>query len=208
MIHLIFDFDGTLVDSLDKTIDIFNILADKFNFGKISKGEVAELKNLSSKELIKHLKIPFYKIPKVLSKARKQMSGEIEKLTPFANIPPVLKKMHEANFSLGILTSNSEENVSVWLRTHKMQDLFNFIHIEPNYFGKTHLIKKILKKYGMNKREVFYIGDETRDIDAAKQNQICSVAVTWGFNSEEILLQYKPHYIAKIPEDLLTLCGL
>src|SRR3990167_9311652 len=112
------------------------------------------------------------------------------------------------NFFLGIVTSNSKENVTSWLDSYKIKHFFHFIHVEPNYFGKNRVIKKVLKKYRMSKSHVFYIGDETRDIDAAKQNGIYSIAVTWGFNSEKILLQHQPHYIARNPNDLLTICGL
>jgi phosphoglycolate phosphatase-like HAD superfamily hydrolase len=49
---------------------------------------------------------------------------------------------------------------------------------------------------------------ETRDIEAAQSNDIYSIAVTWGFNSEKILLQHQPHYIARKPEDILAICGV
>jgi len=203
--HLIFDFDGTLVDSFDKVIEQLNILADEFNFKRIQQAEISALKNLSSKELIQYLKIPVYKIPSVLYRARKQISHAMPMLAPFVNLPQVLQKMHDASISLGILTSNSEENVTTWLEINNMKHLFDFIHIESNFFGKGRVISKVIKKYSMDKQHAFYIGDETRDIEAAKQNSIHSIAVTWGFNSEKILLQHRPDYIAKKPEDLLTI---
>jgi phosphoglycolate phosphatase len=206
--HVIFDFDGTIVDSFVNAMTKFNILADEFNFRKLSQDELPGLRDLSSKDLIKYLKIPIYKIPSVLYRARKLMSSEMASLSTFVNLPGVLNAMHNANFSLGILTSNSESNVTQWLEVNKLRQLFGFIHVESNYFGKNRIIKKIIKKYNMNKSQVFYIGDETRDIDAAKQNEIFSVAVTWGFNSEKILLQQSPHHVARKPEDLLATFGL
>ncbi|CAN5246119.1 HAD family hydrolase [soil metagenome] len=206
--HLIFDFDGTIVDSFPTVIETFNILADKYNFQKIPLDEVAVLRDLSSRQLINHLKIPMYKIPWVLYQARKQMYDEMPRLASFANLPEVLQKLYNANFSLGILTSNSLENVSTWLDMNGMTHLFRFIDAKSTYFGKSRLIKKTLKRYAINKTKTFYIGDETRDIDAAKQNGIYSIAVTWGFNSEKILSQHNPHYIARQPADILKICGL
>lgn len=205
---LIFDFDGTLVDSFDKVIEKFTILADEFGFRKIRLNESDKLRDLSSRELIKYLRIPIYKILRVLYKTRKHMNNEMPKLAPFLNLPQMLQKIHNANFSLGILTSNSKENVTTWLDMNKIGQFFNFVHIESNYFGKGRVIQKILKKYEINKSNTFYIGDETRDIEAAKQNNIYSIAVTWGFNSEKTLLQYQPDYVARKPEDLLTIFGL
>lgn len=207
-LHLIFDFDGTLVDSFSAVIDKFNMLAEEFKFNKICHEESVELRDLSSRQIIKRFKIPVYKIPSLMSRARKEMSGEIIKLPPFLNIPQVLKVLKNAKFSLGILTSNSHENVNAWLTLNNMSDIFDYIYTDSNFLGKSRHLKKIVKKYKLNKAEAFYIGDETRDIDAAKQSGIYSVAVTWGFSSEKILLQHKPHYMAKKPEDLLTIFRL
>jgi phosphoglycolate phosphatase len=204
--YLIFDFDGTLVNSFYDVIDKFNLLATEFKFRQIALHEVDKLRDLNSRELIQFLKIPLYKLPRVIKKARKSIHKDMQKLTSFTNLPEVLNKLYQAGMSLGILTSNSKENVVAWLLHHKLRDLFTFIHVESSFFGKKRLLKKILKTHHIQQNEAFYIGDETRDIDAAKQCGIQSVAVTWGFNSEQILLSEEPHYIVRTPEELLQLC--
>ncbi len=204
-LYLIFDFDGTLVDSFQTAIKAFNLLANKFNFRKIYEDEISNLKNLTSKELIKHLEIPFYKIPTVLLHARKYIRSEIPFLLPFANLVETLKTLHALNISLGILTSNSLANVIEWLERNNIRHLFDFIQAESSYFGKKNMLKNIIKLSNINKSKAFYVGDETRDIEAAKKNDIFSIAVTWGFNSEKILLEYQPHYLIHKPEDLLKI---
>lgn len=205
-INLIFDFDGTLADSFDVVIQKFNLLADEFNFRYVNDDEINELKNLTSKELIRYLKIPIYKIPAVLIKARALMRAEMKKLPSFSNLQGTIKKIHEMNINLGVLTSNSSDNVFAWLKCNDMQNLFNFVHVESNFFGKKRILRKIIKTYKMEQSKTFYIGDETRDIEAAKACNINSIAVTWGFNSEKVLLQYQPHFIARKPEDILSIC--
>ena len=152
--------------------------------------------------------IPLQRYPKPIYHMRKHLHNEMKNLSPVANIYPVLEKLCNANFSLGILTSNSVKNVSMWLDFHKMHHFFEFIHIESNYFSKKYLLKKTIKKYKIDKSQTYYICDETRDIDAANKNDVKSVAVTWGYNSETTLLQFQPSFVAKNPEDLLTICGL
>ncbi len=200
--YLIFDFDGTLVDSYQKVLEKFNFLAEKFKFKKINEHDLENLKDLNSKQLIKFLNIPFYKMPRIIYHARKQMHEEILNLAPFPFIPEVLKQCYDAGFFLGILTSNSEENVKIWLQHHNIAHFFHFIHIESSYFGKKKILKRIINNYDIDKSKAFYIGDETRDVDAAKQAGIYSIAVTWGFNSEKILLQQQPHYVARTPNDI------
>ena len=82
-----------------------------------------------------------------------------------------------------------------------MSNYFDFIHAGSSYFGKKRAIKKVLKMHKIE--QAIYIGDETRDIDAAKQTKICSMAVTWEFNSERILKQYNPDFIAHTTEDIM-----
>lgn len=206
--HLIFDFDGTLIDSFRDATEKFNCLADQFKLRRINANETDLIRDLSSTELIKYLQIPLYKIPKVIFQARKNMRKELLTIAPFTHLTRVLHELYEAGHSLGILTSNSIENVSDWLKHHHIDQLFHFIHSESSYFGKRRILKKILKTYGIPAAQAYYVGDETRDIEAAKQNHMISVAVTWGFNSETVLATYSPHFIAKKPEDLLTICGL
>lgn len=203
--YLIFDFDGTLVDSFRIVCDKFNLLADQFSFRKVYDHEISGLRDLTSLEFIKHLEIPLYKIPRVILQARKHMRAEMATLRPFVNLPNILSQLLNGGVSLGILTSNSVANVSSWLKKNNMLHLFSFIHSESNFFGKARVLKRIIRVNSIDKSRVYYIGDETRDIEAAKQCGVHSVAVTWGFNSEKILLQHQPHFVLRKPEELLGL---
>jgi phosphoglycolate phosphatase-like HAD superfamily hydrolase len=71
-------------------------------------------------------------------------------------------------------------------------------------FGKSKSIKKLLRKNGYNRAEVVYIGDETRDIAAAKKAGVKSMAVSWGFNSKDVLASSNPDVLLEQPKDLLN----
>ncbi len=202
--YLLFDFDGTLVDSFDCVMKKAMLLADEFSFRKIYPHEVDGLRDMSSTEIIKFFNISMYKIPTLISQMKKHLHQEMSTLMPVTGIQRILEDLNNAQFTLGILTSNSVENVEKWLNINKMRHLFSFIHSESNYFSKKYLIKKTLKQYKIAQSHAIYIGDETRDIDAAKKNNIGSIAVTWGYNSEKAILAYQPSYVARIPEDILT----
>ena len=203
-LNIIFDFDGTLADSFSTAMQKLSLLANQFNFRKINQNEIDGLKDLTSREVIKYLKIPFYRLPIVLREARECMCKEIPALPTFINFPEVLKELH-MDCSLGILTSNSSENVVSWLKCHKIEHLFDFIHAESSYFGKKHILKKLIKSNKMKPFQTFYVGDETRDVDSARKCNINSIAVSWGFNSEAALVKNKPDYIARTPSDILTI---
>lgn len=202
--HLLFDFDGTLADSFDCVIEKSNLLAQKFSFKTITPKEKEELRDLSSIEVMHFLKIPKYKIPTLIFYMQKELRSSLLEIKPQEGLKPILETLYaDKQYTLGILTSNSIENVNTWLLHNQMQHLFQFIHVEATYFSKSYLIKKTLSKYKIDKSKTLYICDETRDIDAASKNNIPSAAVTWGYNSQKRLAKSKPTWIICKPRDLL-----
>ena len=200
--HLLFDFDGTLVNSFNCVMKKTMVLAEEFGLRKIQEDEIEGLRDLSSTEVIKFFKVPIYRIPILISQMRKHLLHEMPTLIPVAGIQQMLEQLYNEKCTLGILTSNSVENVERWLGINNMRHFFTFIHAESKCFSKKYLIKKTLVKYKIEKSKAIYIGDETRDIDAAKKNNIIAVAVTWGYNSEKALLKYEPSFVARNPNDL------
>ena len=145
--HLIFDFDGTLVDSFDYVVKQFNRLAEDYKFRKLDPEEINELRQLSSKELIALFNIPRYKLPTILFQARKSLHQNITTLKPFNNIPQIIDILFREGFSLGIVSSNSAENILDWLKHHQMHQYFSFIHAGSSFFGKKRALKNSLSYY-------------------------------------------------------------
>jgi phosphoglycolate phosphatase-like HAD superfamily hydrolase len=84
-------------------------------------------------------------------------------------------------------------------------NVFEFVCSEKNIFNKASKLNHLLKKNKLDPQNVFYIGDETRDMEAAKEVGVKTVAVTWGFNSEKALLERQPDYLIRQPRDLVAL---
>ncbi len=59
----------------------------------------------------------------------------------------------------------------------------------------------------MNSEEVIYVGDETRDIEAAKKINSKVIAVSWGFNTKEALARHNPDFLIHQPSELLDVMG-
>lgn len=205
--YLIFDFDGTLVDSFQFAMQKACLLAETFNCKKINEQDIEQLRELSAQEIIKYLEIPIYRIPQLIFEMRKHFHNEIGKLSPVTNMIEVVNQLFAAKFPLGIATSNSVENVTVWLEQYAIQHYFNFIHSESFHLSKKDLLKKTLEQNNIEPSQAIYICDEARDLEAAKENKIMSIAVTWGYNSEKILQRYEPSFLAKKPEDIIAICS-
>lgn len=117
-------------------------------------------------------------------------------------IKETLQALHQQDCCLGILTSNAVSNIERYLSHHQIRE-FDFIYGGSSLFGKARLLRKVMKSHNIAPQQACYIGDETRDIEAAKACNIRSVAVSWGFNSPEILAEYAPDYVIHHPIDLL-----
>jgi phosphoglycolate phosphatase len=105
---------------------------------------------------------------------------------------------------MGILTSNNAANVRRFLAANDLPG-FHFIYTSRNIFGKSRVLRRILRQERLLHREVLFIGDEIRDVEAGKKLQIDTVAVCWGVNSKKALQSAGPDYIIDHPADLTSL---
>jgi len=136
----------------------------------------------------------------------KEIHSEINKETtsmvPTVNISPLLAELHhDEHFQIGILTSNTQENVKQFLDKNEL-GFFDFIRTGKSVFGKSHIINKIVKQRHVSKNKVFYVCDEMRDIEAARKSGIKSIAVTWGYNTKDALIKENPDFLVSSPDEL------
>ncbi len=198
----IFDFDGTLADSRMTLVKIANELADEFGYEQVTEDEIIRLSNLSSRDVILQSPIPAYKIPFLLRRIKKELNQYIANLQPFMGIKEALTNLKQQGFNLGIVTSNMEENVLNFLKNNELEYYFDFVYSANTLFGKNKIINKLIKKRQLLIDEIVYVGDETRDIEAAKKSKIKVAAVTWGFNSADVLAQHQPDFLIDKPQQL------
>ena len=199
---IIFDFDGTIADTYDAIVEITNGLSSEFGYQPVEASELAQLKNMSSQEIIKQSKLSIFKIPFLLKRVKEDLAEKIGQLKPIPGIASSLLELQQG-YRLGIITSNSQENVVSFLINNGLLSLFDFIYSGTTLFGKHRVIQKALKQHKITADSVLYVGDETRDIIAAQKSKIKMVAVGWGFNSALVLSQYHPDFLIEQPPELL-----
>lgn len=200
---IVFDFDGTIADTYQAIVDITNDLSSEFGYQPMSEEELLLFKNLSSKEIVKRTEISLFKIPFLVKRVQKELGHQIAELSPIKGIESVLLELKQRDCDLGIVTSNLEKNVVTFLRKNNLECLFDFIYSGTNIFGKHRIINEMVRKRKLKKTDVIYVGDETRDIRSARKSGIGIIAVGWGFNSQEILAEHKPDFLAANPTELL-----
>lgn len=198
---VIFDFDGTIADTLQLTVDIFNEIAADYQLPPIQPKDIPDLKNFSAKELVKRYRLSPWQLFRLVRKIQSRQKKKIISAKLIVGMPSLLTTLRQHAFTVGIVTSNSRENVELFLKCHGIEDVA-FIYSEKNIFGKGAVLKNLLKKKAIRAQDTYYVGDEVRDIEAGKQANIPVIAVTWGYNSRKRLEEAHPDRIIDTPEQL------
>jgi len=200
---LIFDFDGTIADSFETFLGIFNEISGRPH--ELTAAEVTQLRGKNLKEIIRYLKIKNRQIPRLLLKGKRLISAKISGIRAFSGMPETLRRLHEADNQMFIVSTNSTANIDKFLIKNGLEGCFERIYGDIGLRSKSSVIKKIIRKEKLDRRECYYIGDEVRDIEAARKARVNSVGITWGFNTPAAIRRAGPMTIAHKPEDLLKL---
>ncbi|MGC6457161.1 MAG: HAD hydrolase-like protein [Akkermansiaceae bacterium] len=199
---VIFDFDGTLADTLEAGHRIFNRLAPEFGLRRIETEEIPDLRHLKLREILKTLEIKKRYLPTLLRRGKSLLREELHSLKPCPGVFEQLEKMRSVSKYFGILTSNSVENVEFFLNRHEVRGHFDFIASCRKLQGKAKYLKSIARTYSMKPEAMLYVGDEVRDVKASKKAGVPMIAVTWGFNSEQALREGRPDWMVDDAEAL------
>jgi phosphoglycolate phosphatase len=201
---IIFDFDGTLADSMQVLVEITNELSAEFGYRPVTPQQIADLQKLSSRQILKMSGISLWQVPFLMRRFRLAFRQKADDVRLFPDIVQTLQALRHSGYKLGIVSSNSVENISAVLRKHRIEHLFSFID-SSSVFGKGRAIRSSLRANYIRPEEAIYVGDEIRDIDAARKGKIPSIAVTWGFNHADTLMTHQPDYLIHKPQEILPL---
>jgi len=200
---IIFDFDGTIANTFDVLVQITSRLLQEFGYKRASPEEIEQLRNLTSREIIKASGISVFKIPFLLRRVKADLKNEILSVKPIPGMKEVLIELSNQGNQLGIITSNSKDNVNLFLENNGLKGIFSFVCSGTTLFGKNHVINSFLREKNLRLEQVVYVGDETRDIEAAKRSKIQMIAVSWGYNSKEVLMHQNPDFLIENPSQLI-----
>ena len=199
---VIFDFDGTLADTLWLGLRVCNAIAPELGLRTVADEEVEKLREMSTQELLGYLGIPLPKLPLLVRRVRREMRRQIASVDLFEGIGECLQRLQAAGISLGVVTSNSRQNVRACLRNHGVDSCFDFVHTSTHLFGKHRTLRRLLRKRQLAAEGVYYVGDQGRDVEAARKCRVKSIAACWGYQSRERLRSCTPDFLAETPAEI------
>ena len=202
---VIFDFDGTLVDSFEAVMAVVHQTTKHKPLADINYVTTLRDSGMGLRKAVVGLGIPIWKWPWFLRDGQRLFKKEIERIPLFTGVEDVLKSLHEQHFELYIISNNSRENINRFLSEKGLLIYFKNIYGTVASIGlpsKEHVIRKVLKENRLSSSDVIYVGDEVSDIEAAHKMHMPVIAVTWGYNSERLLFDHNPTVIVRSPAQI------
>ena len=189
----IFDYDGTLADSFPWFCSVLNQTARQFGFREVAQGEADELRELDSRQIIARLGVPLWKMPAIALHMRKLSAEAGDAVALFPDAEQMLASLVASGVAVAIVSSNSEAVIRRTLG--RAAHHVSHFSCGASLWGKSAKFKPVIRQAGGERQQTIAIGDEIRDIDAARRAGIASGAVTFGYNTGESLRARGPDLI-------------
>jgi phosphoglycolate phosphatase len=196
-----FDFDGTLADTMPWVLGVSDRLADEFNFRHVDRGQIDELRSHDARTLLKLHQIPLWKVPFIAHRFRELMAAEISQITPFPGILDLLRQLARQGRKLAVVTSNSTQNVRSVLGP-EIAGLIEQYEGGASVFGKRSKLKRVVRRSGVEPSQAIFIGDEIRDAQAARHAGLAFGGVSWGYTHPEALRIQAPAFMFETIDDM------
>lgn len=196
---VIFDFDGTIADSFDVAFEVgMQLLQENGYDVSITKEDIRH----STLGTLRHrYNISMLKVLRILPRARNMVAARADELQPFSGITQVVRELN-TSYKIAVVSS-SGSMVEAFLRKHRIK--CERVVTGVPLTGKARRLRGTARSLNVHPSEAVYIGDEVRDIEAARSAGMRVIAVTWGFNDEKLLAQHAPDAIARQPSDIPVL---
>ena len=199
MKKVIFDFDGTLANSLPVVV---SIAGDLLKY-EASQNQIESFRNMTIKQVLKEIGVPLYKVPGILVKGRPLLQKRMHEVMIFPGLENVIKELASNGHKMYVVSSNSVGIINKFLTNYHPKQYFGGVYGNVGLFSKAQALKKVMKREGFVVEDSIYIGDEVRDIEAARKINMPIISVAWGYNGRQILSSYNPDYFAEEVTDII-----
>lgn len=209
---IFWDLDGTLSDSRE---GIFNALIYAIEKMGLKVPEEDVLNSFIGPPLYKSFMDHFF--PEDENKAREGVKYYREYYTVkgiyenqlYPGIEALIKDIHSTGTPQFLVTAKPTPYAKIVLEHSKIDHIIKEVHgsnMDGSRSGKAEIIRDIFKAHpALKKKKIVMIGDRYYDIEGAKKHKLKSIAVLYGFGTEDELYSYLPNFTAKNSEELRKL---
>lgn len=153
-------------------------------------------------QIATELKVPKLLIPLMLIRGRRIMRRRMEEILIVPGMDEAIRRLSKTH-KLFILSSNSVENVDKFLNQHGLRHYFEAVYGGAGLLSKAKKLQKVIVNNVLDRSTTWYVGDESRDVQAAHKCRLKAVAVSWGYNNKRALSRQKPEVLVSTVDDLI-----
>ncbi len=198
---VVFDFDGTLADSLTWFRTALSDVVEKHGLSPICAERAEALRGMTPKAIMDELGIPTWKLPFIAADVRARAAKNVAQITLFDGIAELLSELRACGVTIVVVSSNGEDAIRQVMGADLVAHISHFA-CGAALFGKAAVFRKVVRMAGSTPARTLCIGDEVRDIEAAREAGCGCGAVTWGFATPAILEASVPDHVYALPHDI------
>ena len=205
---IIFDWDGTLMDSIDKIVACMKQAAIATGLEVPGSQAIRNIIGLSLDKAMAQLypMQPLVKQVAMKNAYREQYLLYNKQQTPFyPGIKEWLVSLKEQGYTLAVATGKGRNGLNRILHQYDVHDLFSVTYCADETSSKPDplMLNKILEDLDMQPHQALMIGDSSYDLEMANNANIACVGVDYGVHSDAVLSQFEPLAIlSDLPTEL------
>lgn len=197
---ILFDVDGTLVDSQNHILAAMTAACDSVDMATPSRNAILSIVGLSLPEAVFRL-MPDSALPqreKMVEAYKAAFNAQREELGANATSPlydgalEAVRALHAVdNHILGIATGKSRRGLDSLLNGHGLENVFFTQQVADDHPSKPHpsMILRALSESGVDAANTVMIGDTSYDMAMAKSAGVGRIGVDWGYHSQDDLTE-------------------
>ena len=142
-----------------------------------------------------------------MRRVRRELQRDIDSIQTFKRLGDVLQALAADGHGIMIASSNAPSTISPFLERHGLSQIFSQVYGNIGLLGKARSLRRIMRRHRLLPEEILYVGDETRDVEAAHSQGLAVAAVSWGFSDRTALEAQGPTFLVDTPEELYRIVG-
>ncbi len=206
---VVFDLDGTLLNTLDDLADAVNFVMEENGYPKRTIDEVRRFVGTGIRRLMEQAVPDFVtgeKFEKVFEQFKSYYTEHCQiKTCAYEGIMPLLEKLYADGYAMAIVSNKNHGAVC------ELNEIYFKKYIKVAIGQRDGVRKKpapdtvlhALKELGKEKETAIYVGDSEVDFMTAKNTEMDCALVSWGFRTKEEMAEFRPTEWLDKPEELL-----
>lgn len=208
---IIWDLDGTLLNTLDDLCDSVNYALTQYHLPTRDRMEIRRflgngIRNLIGQSVPENISETVF--DEIFQTFRTYYMGHCQiKTKPYEGIPETLAELKKANYKMAIV-SNKIQGAVTDLQKQFFSDYISVAIGESEGIRRKpapDMVHKAMELLHSSEKSTIYVGDSEVDLQTAANSGIKCISVLWGFRDEDFLIQKGAETFAKCPQDIIGL---